>query len=96
MVQEPPKVVRLLITRSKEKRMTLYELFESPQQGMYNAEEDQRRYALNDTRKPKVTLKQLNKLKKYREFRKAQDEERNDVVSTVYAVPDEGAAPMPQ
>lgn len=69
--------------------MTLSELFESPvQQGMYDAEEDQRRYSLDDTRKPKVTLRQLNKLRKYREFRKVQDEERNDVVSTVYAVPD--------
>lgn len=70
--------------------MTLSELFESPvQQGMYDAEEDQRRYSMDDTRKPKVTLRQLNKLRKYREFRKVQDEERNDVVSTVYAVPDD-------
>lgn len=67
--------------------MKLQELFESPTQGIYDAEDDQRRYSLSDTRKPKVTLRHLNKLRKYREFRKIQDEERNQVVSVVYAAP---------
>lgn len=73
--------------------MTLSELFESPMQGMYNAEDDKRVYKLDDTRKPTVTLQQLNQLRKYREFRKFQDEERNDIVSVVYA-PAEVPPPM--
>ncbi len=76
--------------------MRLEDLFESPMDGIYNAEDDQRYKSLDDTRKPKVTLRHLNKLRKYREFRKAQDEERDSVVATVYAAPpaDDGGMEM--
>lgn len=77
--------------------MNLNELFGSSKETMYDAGEDQRRYTLDDTRKPKVTLRHLNKLRKYREFRTIQDDARNSVVSTVYqAPPADAGGGMPQ
>lgn len=73
--------------------MNLDELFGTSGDSMYDAGEDQRRYTLDDTRKPTVTLRHLNKLRKYREFRKSQDEARDAIVSVVYAPPaDTGGA----
>lgn len=69
--------------------MNLNELFGPSGDSMYDAGEDQRRYTLDDTRKPTVTLRHLNKLRKYREFRKSQDAARGNVVSIVYATPSE-------
>ena len=69
--------------------MKLVELFESDSESMYEPTEDQRGYELSDRRKPTLTLKDLNKLRKYRDFKKAQDAERDTVVSVVYATPAE-------
>lgn len=68
--------------------MNLDELFGTSRDSMYDAEEDQRRYTLDDTRKPVVTLRHLNKLRKYREFRKSQDESRDAIVAVVYQQPE--------
>ena len=40
-----------------------------------------------DTRKPKLTLEQLNKLRKVREIKKAEQIEHDKFVRTMYAVP---------
>lgn len=76
--------------------MNLGELFGSASSTMYDAGEDQRAYTLDDTRKPKVTLRHLNKLRKYREFRLVQDETRDAVVAVVYQQPAPAAGGMPQ
>lgn len=76
--------------------MNLDELFGSSSDTMYDASEDDRVYSLDDTRKPKVTLRHLNKLRKYREFKKSQDETRNAVVAVVYQAPAPDAGGMPQ
>ncbi len=76
--------------------MNLDELFGTKGDSMYDPAEDQRAYKIDDTRKPKVTLRHLNKLRKYREFRKSQDEARDSVVSVVYKQPEQdggGEAP---
>jgi hypothetical protein len=81
--------------------MNLIELYEEANPaidpdlaGLYDIEDDTRKYNIQDTRKPSVTLRQINKLRKYNEFRKQQDKERENVVSVVYAVPAEGEMPM--
>lgn len=68
--------------------MKLTELFEANVDTMYDAEADKRGYQLDDTRKPKLTLRKLNKLRKYRDFKKKQDTERDIIASVVYAAPD--------
>ena len=40
-----------------------------------------------DTRKPKLTLKELNKLRKVREIAKAEELEHNKFVKVMYAAP---------
>ncbi len=63
----------------------LDEIFESRDDSMYDPEDDQTVYKLTDTRKPKLTLRILNNLRKYREFKKNEEAKRASVVSVVYA-----------
>lgn len=63
----------------------LNELFESRNDSMYDPEDDQTVYKLTDTRKPKLTLKVLNNLRKYREFKANEEKKRAQVVAVVYA-----------
>ena len=69
--------------------MKLQELFEDFNSSMYDVENDKRVAHLQDTRKPRITLRHLHKLRKYHEFRDAQDQRREDIVSTVYKAPAE-------
>ena len=69
----------------------LNELFESRNDSMYDPEDDQTVYKLTDTRKPKLTLKVLNNLRKYREFKANEVEKRAQVVAVVYARPSDDA-----
>lgn len=72
------------------KMNTLQRLFEADTSSMYDARDDNSGYALHDTRKPKLTLKILNRLRKYREFKDAEMEERYAVIAVVYAQPENG------
>lgn len=49
---------------------------------------------LDDTRKPKLTLKLLNKLKKIRATRQLEQLKRNDLLQTMYGLPEEGEDDM--
>lgn len=54
----------------------------------YNPEEDKLDHrSPEDTRKPVLTLKELNKLRKYREIKKAENIDRKDFIRTMYAQP---------
>lgn len=56
----------------------------------YNPENDQ--YAAksaDDTRKPVLTLQQLNKLRKYRDIKRAEELEHDEFVSMMYGAPAE-------
>lgn len=64
------------------------EVFESRSDSLYDPESDRSTYKLTDTRKPKLTLKTLNKLRMYREFKKNEVNLRDVVVSVVYAQPE--------
>jgi len=58
----------------------------------YNPEEDNyTRRKEDDTRKPVLTLRSINKLRKYRNVKKAEEKQQSDLASVMYAVPDEGA-----
>ena len=71
--------------------MKLQELFE--EESLYNPEDDKTVANIDDTRKPRITLRHLHKLRKYHEFRDTQDQKRSDVVSTVYQIPAETSGP---
>jgi len=58
---------------------------------IYDPAEDRlNRRSLSDTRKPKLTLRQVNRLKKIRALRRLEDLKRQDLLGLIYAVPDEG------
>ncbi|NJO61626.1 MAG: hypothetical protein HC836_26270 [Richelia sp. RM2_1_2] len=60
--------------------------------GYYSPEEDDlSRLSLTNTRKPKFTLRHLNRLKKIRATRAAENLMKQDLLNVMYAVPDEGA-----
>lgn len=65
----------------------LDKIFEARNDSMYDPEDDQTGYKLTDTRKPKLTLRILNNLRKYREFKKIEASKRDQVVGIVYAEP---------
>ena len=52
----------------------------------YNPEKDrQATRKLDDTRKAKLTLEALNKLRKYKELKKSEDMERKKLASLMYS-----------
>jgi len=54
----------------------------------YNPEnDDYAKRSVDDTRKAKLTLEQLNKLRKYRDIKKAEESEHETFVRTMYAQP---------
>lgn len=63
------------------------DIFEARSDSMYDPEADRSTYKLTDTRKPKLTLQTLNKLRMYREFKKNEMDLRDAVVAVVYAAP---------
>lgn len=51
----------------------------------YSPEDDKfTKREIGDTRKPKLTLEQLNKLRKYRELKKAEDIEHRKFLKVMY------------
>ena len=60
----------------------------------YAPEDDQQNQAeLTDTRRPRLTLRHLNKLRKIQELKKLENESHAEFVRTMYAEPDEGGEP---
>lgn len=65
--------------------MKLFEFDEPMAKGMYDATTDDVSVAkMDDTRKPRLTLRDLNRLKKLRAFRKLQDLKRQDQLAIIY------------
>ena len=60
----------------------------------YEPSEDQGvQRSIQDTRKHKLTLEDLNKLRKYRDIKKAEQTEHENFVQLMYAQPSEQSAP---
>jgi hypothetical protein len=58
------------------------------QDGHYNPEADQFHKAeKTDTRRPRLSLEHLNKIRKMREIRKLETEQRKELYKTIYARP---------
>jgi hypothetical protein len=49
---------------------------------------------INDTRKPVLSLKHLNRLKRIRALRKLENLKRQDLLGIMYGIPDEAAGDM--
>lgn len=55
----------------------------------YSPEEDElSRFSFSDVRKPKLTLRHLNRLKKIRLTRKAENLKHQELLSVMYGVPE--------
>jgi len=48
---------------------------------------------MSDTRRPRLTLRHLNKLRKIQELKALEMEAHGDFVRTMYGTPEEGAEP---
>lgn len=60
----------------------------------YNPEADQLdRRNVQDQRKPLFTLEQLNKLRKYRDIKQAEEVQRADFVKKMYGAPQQDGMP---
>ncbi|AFA44363.1 hypothetical protein [Klebsiella phage phiKp_21] len=64
--------------------MLFKDIFESTNDSMYDPEDDKSVYKITDTRKPKLTLQALNNLRKYREFKAKEDQNRDANVAALY------------
>ena len=62
----------------------LKDIFEAKADSLYDPEDDTTAYKLEDTRKPKLTLKLLNKLRMYRAFKNNDVNMRDEVIAIVY------------
>jgi len=61
----------------------------------YNPEEDKLNMrSPEDTRKSKLTLEDLNKLRKYRDIKQAEELEHDEFVQIMYAQPVEGGGDL--
>lgn len=52
-------------------------------------DDEETKLHLNDTRKPKLTLKTLNKLRKMRELRRFEKAQQQDFIEVIYGAPEE-------
>lgn len=60
----------------------------------YFPEDDKANQAsMDDTRRPRLTLRHLNKLRKIQELKRLEMEAHGDFVKTMYGTPPEGAEP---
>lgn len=65
--------------------MKLFEFDEQMAKGLYDPTADKvSQAALTDTRKDRMTLKDLNRLKKLRAFRRLQNLKRQDQLAVIY------------
>lgn len=70
--------------------MKIYEFDQNSNPGMYSAANDAlAKRNFEDTRKDKLTLADLNRLKKLRAFRQLEDLKRQDLLSVIYGQPEE-------
>lgn len=67
--------------------MNLFEFFEGPKEGYQDVEDDNSQLQLHDTRKTKLTLKQINKLRQLNDVRMYEYQENIKQVKKQYAPP---------
>ncbi len=73
--------------------MKLFELeAKDVETGYYDPSQDEfTKRKMGDTRRPRVTLRKVNKMKKMRALKKMENLKRKDLLGVIYAAPDEAA-----
>jgi hypothetical protein len=65
------------------------------QKNPYQTDNDQEAMLhLGDTRKPKLTLKHLNKLRKMKELKRFEQMQKHDFLEIMYGQPEEETSPL--
>ena len=82
------------MTKKDDLHYSLQEIAEQVLNENYFPEEDKQNQAdLTQTRRPRLTLRHLNKLRKIQELKKLENEAHAEFVRTMYAEPTEGGEP---
>lgn len=58
--------------------------------GFYDVEQDKKKPIRTDTRKPKLTLRNINRLKKIRATKEIEMAQKKDLLGVMYGLPEEG------
>lgn len=66
-------------------------VLEEVETGRYDVNSDRRKPMKGDTRKPKLTLRGINKLKKLRATKEMEMVNKQELMSTMYGLPDESS-----
>lgn len=77
------------MNHSHEVKMNINELYEAVDDSLYDPVDDKSYIKMNDTRRAKLTLRHLNKLRKYRVFKQSEMEQRDAIAAIIYQMPDE-------
>lgn len=74
--------------------MNLFEMFEAAPAGLQDADQDNSRPTWGSSRKTKLTLRQINKLRRMQDVRAYEHAENLKAVRKQYAPPEQSAAPI--
>ena len=87
------KTVSSKYTESDNIHMNATEAMEMLIENYFPEDDKQNQAELSDTRRPRLTLRHLNKLRKIQELKQLEMLEHKDFVKTMYGTPPEGAEP---
>lgn len=87
------KTVSSKWTESEDLHMNTSETMDMLIENYWPEDDKQNQAKLNDTRRPRLTLRHLNKLRKIQELKKLEMLAHKDFVKTMYGTPPEGAEP---
>ena len=87
------KTVSSKYSESEDLHMNTSDTMEMLIENYWPEDDKQNQAELNDTRRPRLTLRHLNKLRKIQELKKLEMLAHKDFVKTMYGTPPEGAEP---
>ena len=87
------KTVSSKWSESDDIHMSTCETAEMLLENYFPEDDESNQTELNDTRRPRLTLRHLNKLRKIQELKKMEMMAHKDFVKTMYGTPEEGAEP---
>ena len=74
--------------------MFITEMFDKAPAGYYNEKDDETTLKLDDSRKTRITLAHLNKMRQSHDVRKLEHEKKLEAISKQYQQAPEAAGPM--
>lgn len=87
------KTVSSKWTESEDIHMSTCDTAEMLLENYWPEDDESNQTELNDTRRPRLTLRHLNKLRKIQELKKMEMLAHKDFVKTMYGTPPEGSEP---